>query len=304
MRAGGERRRPYGEPCDVNERMFVWPVEFLHLRADKGMVRARLIATLLIAAVALSAGACGGDSEAEPTAATTSTTTSATEDEASTDGSAQEQINAEDQALAESVVLQLEDFPTGWREETEDNGDEEDIFEACGISLSDFTVTGRAESPDLARGEATLATSFAAVFQPEAEAEQAFALVSGDEATACFQRYLEQQGPSEEGVSVKDVSVGTLSFPSIGDESAATKIVLTLEAEPDFGGDPVEIDTYTDIIWIRQANTVAGLVFFDVLTPFPDFEKEQLASTVAERMGADVDEIPTGTGANAETGLG
>lgn len=266
------------------------------------MVRARLIATLLIAAFALSAGACGGDSEAEPQAATTSTATSATSDEASTDGSAQEQINAEDQAFAKSVVFQPADFPSGWREETEDNGDE-DIFEACGISLSDFTVTGRADSPDFARGEATLATSFAAVFQPEAEAEQAFALVSGDEATACFQRYLEAQGPSAEGVSVKDVSVGTLSFPSIGDESAATRIVLTLEAEPDFGGDPVEIATYTDLIWIRQANAVAGLVFFDVRTPFPDFEKEQLATDVAERMGADVDEVPTGTGADGETGL-
>jgi hypothetical protein len=267
------------------------------------MVRSRTIVMVVTAAFALSAGACGGGSNAEPQAATTSVVTSASGDEGS-DASTQEQINAEDQAVAESVVFQPEDFPTGWREQPEASGDEEDIFEACGISLSDFTVTGRAESPDFARGDTTLATSFAAVFQPEAEAEEVFALVSGDEATACFQRYFEAQGTSQQGVSVKDVSIGPLSFASIGDESAATQIVLTLEAESDGGGDPVEVATYTDLVWIRQANVVSGLVFFDVSTPVPDFEKERLAADVAGRMGAEIDEMPAGTGADGETGLG
>jgi hypothetical protein len=36
------------------------------------------------------------------------------------------------------------------------------------------------------RGEATLATSLAAVFESDQGASQAFAVVSGDEFTACF----------------------------------------------------------------------------------------------------------------------
>jgi hypothetical protein len=115
----------------------------------------KTVAIVLLAIVA-SAG-CGGGSDND-------------------DGSAaQTAIEADAQERAESIVLQLSDFPDGWRASTPDEEDAEgqEKFRACiGVDYSNFTRTGDAESRDFAMSNAE-ALSEVVVFADEEEARAA-----------------------------------------------------------------------------------------------------------------------------------
>jgi hypothetical protein len=208
-----------------------------------------------LAALALGVAACGGGS-----------------DEGSQEAKTVIQEAAQERAGA--IVLTLADFPSGWRAEAD--SDEEEP-ECVGFDFSDLTVNGRGESPNFLRGEATLASSIAAVFATEEQAKAAFGRLANQKLADCFTDFIREQ--SDENVRVLDATSGELSFPSMGDRSAAYQIALELETE---GFTP---SAFVDLIFIQDERAVAVLFFLDVLTPFPDEEKETLARKVADRMG-------------------
>jgi hypothetical protein len=79
-------------------------------------------------------------------------------------------IDSEAQARAESMRLQLTDFPDGWRagEPSEEDEEADEAFRDCvGVDFSDFTVIGEASSDDFAMGETATAFSESKVFETE-----------------------------------------------------------------------------------------------------------------------------------------
>jgi hypothetical protein len=114
----------------------------------------RTLGFLLMAALAASAGCGGGGEAAAPTVATPSepgTTTGVTDSEA--------------EALAESMLLRLSDFPTGWRADPPD--EEEGACSGIDELGERYDLLAEAFSDTFAEGESTEAASTARLFHDE-----------------------------------------------------------------------------------------------------------------------------------------
>jgi hypothetical protein len=221
----------------------------------------RLRIAVLTVLPLLLASACGGGSD------------SGSGDEAL---KAQTQIDANDQQDAEEIVLRLADFPTGWRAEADDNGDDGAVGACLDVDFSDLTITGKADSDTFVKGNVPVVASVAAVYAEPEQAVTAFDRIATDELAACFSDYMEKQ--SDDDVTISDASFGKLGFPEMGDESAAYQIAIELEAS---GLTPT---AYVDLVFIQRDRALALLAFVDVFTPFDQQQKEDLAEAVADRM--------------------
>jgi hypothetical protein len=84
-------------------------------------------------------------------------------------------IQPQAQQRAESIVLELSDFPNGWRASpAEDTQDRADEFREClGADYSGSTINGEAESQNFAMGENAQAQSDSTVFESEQDAVDA-----------------------------------------------------------------------------------------------------------------------------------
>jgi hypothetical protein len=199
-----------------------------------------------------------------------------------TGGGAETVIEEEAQQRAEEIGLRLSDFPSGWRAQAAEEDEEgQERFRKCvGTNLSEFTVAGHATSDDFVRGDATEASSEVVVLADEEQADRSLDVLVGqmrsERLNDCVRDAYEQG--DNEGVELIEISTGELSFPDLAAESSAWQIELTVEA------DDVEVSAYLDIVFLREDRAIAQLMFLDVLTPFPDDEKEDLAGKVAERM--------------------
>lgn len=198
----------------------------------------------------------------------------------SAEGEASVSLVAADQARARRIVLQLGDFPPGWRATPNEDDQDEDVTKCFEWDASGLVVTGRAESDDFERGSSTGATSLAAVYESAADAERAYGQIADGRFADCVVEFL--SGQSDDDVTVTDVDVGRLSFPALGDESDARQIQLTVE--PAGQETSLTLTAYADLITIRRDRTVAFLVFADVLSPFSPETETELAAKVARRM--------------------
>jgi hypothetical protein len=115
----------------------------------------RTVAVFVLALCVAAASACGGNG-----------------DDAANARNAKRSIQDGAQGRAEAMVLELSDFPNGWRasphEEDKAGGDR--LRECQGVDYSALTITGEADSKDFAAEGSTEASSSATVFADEAEA--------------------------------------------------------------------------------------------------------------------------------------
>lgn len=183
-------------------------------------------------------------------------------------------INDADQARAESIVLRLSDFPSGWRAESSE-GDGSDKCRK--LSFSDLTLTGDADSDEFVEGDTTRAFSTAAIFQTTQQADRAFRRVSSDEFEKCLGDAV-KKGVASGDANVTDISYGRLSFPKLGDRSGAYQVVIELEA------DGLTPTVYVDAVVVLRARAISILAFADVFSPFDEETKESLARIIAQRM--------------------
>jgi hypothetical protein len=193
--------------------------------------------------------------------------------------------------------LRLTDFPSGWRAEapTEDEG-------CAGIQkLSDRygdDLLSHEDSQDFSQGENTTASSGAGLFADEATSSDALDYLEGsiqsDEFRKCLSDGVRQNAGS--GVTVGDITVGQVSFPTFGDRSSAWEVVIPFE----YHG--LSVTAYIDAVYMRQANALADVVFTDTLSSFDEQERERLTGIVAERMNRAVGgSSPTTTAEESES---
>ena len=139
------------------------------VRVTREMRRALVSVGILALTLGLLASGCGGSDDGDGGDADSG----ATGDERS----ATRDIRAEAQRRAEAIVLQLSDFPTGWRASAHESGPDtaNEFYECLGADYSRFTITGDADSQDFAMGESTHVESGVRVYETERDAEGAFA---------------------------------------------------------------------------------------------------------------------------------
>jgi hypothetical protein len=231
------------------------------------------MAAFVAIAVAASAG-CGGDGES-----------------AAKGTRAKRAIQTEAQARAESMVLELSDFPEGWRASAPDkDAAAEDRFRDClGSDYSALTLIGDAESKDFAKEEATI-SSDATVFASEEQAEEAGKEISdgmeGKGAEDCFrdvvEKSIKQESPETE---IDEVDVGELSFAAPGDiaEARAWQIAVSFHVKSG-AAKGLTPTAYIDFVVLREGDSLASLRSSDVLSPFDSELRDMLLRAVASRM--------------------
>jgi hypothetical protein len=237
------------------------------------VVRVPLVLAGVAIAMALVAPACGGG-----------------DGEGGGGREAERDIQADAQERAEAVVLQLSDFPDGWRATAPEEQDEDarnEFRECLGSDYSQFTIVGEAASDDFATGSSAEASSDSTVFATDAEAtaavEERAAELESESINECLQRFMQEAAEGE--VEVRDVETGELSFtapPGI-DDANAWQIAIAAEGVSGEGAG-VSVTTYLDLVLLREGDTVGQVETFDVLSPFDQELRDELIAAVADRM--------------------
>jgi hypothetical protein len=197
-------------------------------------------------------------------------------------------IQPQAQAKAESMVLQLSDFPNGWRaspsEDTQDGNEE--FYECLGVDFSEFTITGDANSQDFAMGESAEASSEAAVLQTAQDAALAMdeysSGMTSQTAEDCVSdllvRAIRENDPDQE-YEIGEIDLGELGFtPPDIQEGRAWQIAIPFEVQG------VSETVYLELAFLRQGTAVATVETQDVSEPFDPTLRDDLLEAVAARM--------------------
>jgi hypothetical protein len=251
----------------------------------------RFVAALsvtLVAAVAI--GACGGmgnDDEGDGPAA------------ADGDGQAAERaIESSAQERAESIVLQLSDFPDGWRASPSEEEDDGSEFRACiGADYSGLMIIGEASSDDFAMDDSSTVSSEAVVFASEHEAEEALATFAEGMASRAaqdcvadfFRQAIEEADETGTEFELGDISVGELSFtPPEVEEGRAYQVVIPFEVTSGTFEGATET-MYLESVVLRQGDAVAGIQTLGQSDPLDTELRDQLLRASGDRLSGSAD---------------
>jgi hypothetical protein len=199
---------------------------------------ARFLATTLAVFALAACGGGGDDDDAEPTA----------------DG------NDADVALAESVLLVLNDYPTGWTQDPEAEEEAEDPLEACGGPWDGETA--RVSGPTFfAPGEVPSINQTVVVF---ATAEQARAALAATRARfECGVDRINEGALDDDEFTAADASLSDLSWPAVGDQTAAFRLELELTARSDSNS----TDAFFDAVGFTVGRILVGVTGGDDSSP-------------------------------------
>jgi hypothetical protein len=234
-------------------------------------------ATALIVTVVLVGAACSGDGNGNGGSAR-----------------AKRAIQPKTQALAESMNLELGDFPPRWRASRAagDTASVEESRRCLGIDFSSLTILGEADSQQFAGPSTAEVSSRATVFLGAVQAEEAVDELAGgmdsDAAEGCVRdRIAEGLEGGNVDVAVGDVSVDELSLakPRSVDEAKAWRVSVSFDVESGAaaGQRPV---SYLDYVVMRDGQRVVVLNAYEVLKPLDANLRDRLLHTLARRMSA------------------
>lgn len=243
-------------------------------------------AAVLTATILIGCGGNGGDGTASD--AGTATPPDSRTEEPGTDSAAA-------RTAAESALLTLDDFPTGWTERPpeEDQGPDIELPAECDVlsEEEDFPGTlGDADSDEFHGPNDEEVTSSTTVFVDTESAEHVLRFLD-DFVNNCrepFQDAMEgylKQVASDEGPIEFDgfeVNIDRLSFPDHGDEQLALRISVNAESS-EF---PFPIEVYLDVIGFRLGRTTGGITFTSVSNTPDAGEEQRLLDLIEERLAA------------------
>jgi hypothetical protein len=202
----------------------------------------------------LVANACSGG-EPSPKATTVRDSATPTSEVATRD----------ERAIAESILLTVNDFPTGWAEETQ--SDEESPFDRCDPDKAPGNL-GEAETGDFSDGSDFTLSESVAVF--ETSAQVGFAIDRVEEVAQCFVEVVDDGDADNAEAEFTDPSFSQLSFPAKGDRSEAyrLKFRVQLRGQSGFG---TQGDVFFDLVFVRVGRVGVAIYAFDTFSaPDPD----------------------------------
>lgn len=226
---------------------------------------------LLISACGTSGGSSeGGKDETTTTKAETTTTVDA-------EGAAQDR--------ADSVDVELSDFPDGWDSAPADDPDEESPLNECDPALGDrSTQLARHATDDYSvgsfdAGDGVQFTARTVVFEDEAAAEAAVAPFSDPDVLSCIDDTLKSAYTSSgPGITVEgSLETGDADFGA--DETVALSATYTVSAD-----DGSSLDVQLGVLVMRTGDVATNII---VQTVDPDFDPNTLpVQKLADELNA------------------
>lgn len=190
-----------------------------------------------------------------------------------------------EQASATAALLTASDFPAGWAASSDNTGTPSPVDKCASAAKDhrDTLVTGDTFSDGTAAGVA----ESIAVYDSAASASAAIGVLNS--LASCVADAVNQGKLNSVGLTVSNAKQGQLSFPTMGDHSAAIRVVVT--AKDDKSG--ATVPAYIDVIWIISGRAAFSLVATSAVSPF---DVDQLTS-LAQKALARVQAQPSITGA-------
>jgi hypothetical protein len=253
--------------------------------------------TCLLAAVVVGAPACGGSTEGNGREAASEF-----------DPEPRRDIQPEAQKRAESIVLELSDFPEGWR--ASPSGDDRlvgaEVERCIGVDFSSLTLIGFAESKEFRKGDwngdlegdlYAASTSYAAasegwVFGSEEQAAGAIREYSegieSDAVDRCAHKRFESPTANDQGewrTELGRIAAGELSVtaPEV-DETRAWQIAVPFK-RTDREGVELSSRFQLDAVFLREGDMVALVRTQDnPVNAFDRVLRDKLLHEVADRM--------------------
>lgn len=184
-------------------------------------------------------------------------------------------------ALAQAILLTVNDFPAGWSEDTtaEDDEDEESPFDKCARDQNDGR-TGEAETGDFSPSNTPSISQTVVVYESPEKLNLALDQMTG--LVACMTSVMQDGGLDDDEFEVTDVKSGPVSFASIGDRTEAYR--LTAELSP--RDDGISVSFHIDIIYLSTDRVGMNLVGLDLFTPTDTSLLEGLANTAIGKAEA------------------
>ncbi|MEX1254911.1 MAG: DUF4352 domain-containing protein [Dehalococcoidia bacterium] len=183
----------------------------------------------------------------------------------------------EDQ-LAESMLLLLSDFPTGWAEEPE--SDEDSPFDDCTPDTPAGRM-GRAATGSFSSGGSDSISQSLATFETpdQANAAEDDRSSIGD----CLVEVVEAGRLDDQEAAYSDASFSPLSFPAHGDRTDAyrLKVHVAARGETGFGS---EADVYIDVVNVLIDRVGFAVQAQSVFSPFDSDELDGYVSLVESRV--------------------
>jgi hypothetical protein len=183
-----------------------------------------------------------------------------------------EAFTASDRAWAQRIVLKRSDLP-GWRASR--SPADETRCATFDPDMSDLTLTGKAESPDLERGP-LLVTSAAEIFRSEREAAVSFRRGARPQLIRCLHEAFRRGVGSQ--VSVRLVSGRVVAAPPVGDRRFAVRLVWTIT------GQGQTVRAYADLTGWDRGRASAAFAVFSVGEPPDRALERRLAGVLDRRM--------------------
>ena len=205
-------------------------------------------------------------------------------------GDPQYQVVQVDQDWASSIVLSASDMGTGWRQSSNDGATDGGSGDtACSSpDESDLTMTGGSSSPDFSRADGAYVSTSAIVWQ------------TADQAQADWDRNVQAGllsclAASAEASSTKKVRIVVagrkqLTYPALAARTAAFRLSLVFKTSIRVHKKLRKIavrGTYDFVaVGTGRATALMWALSFD-RSPLSDFNKQQWAMLMAQRMAVD-----------------
>lgn len=247
---------------------------------------ARVPACLLTLATLVTAG-CADEADGDDSSRADVATTQPAGDQRS------DAERQEDEAIAETALLTLDDFPAGWEAvPAEDNEVDDELradldrcVEVDDDGLDQDNPSARSPTFTSSNGEEVVAS--VSLTPSSGDARRALKILRSDAAPGCYAEALQAQiarnldsDELPEDVEVGEPTFNRISFESLGDGSVAFRATLPVSV----GG--FDVDLYADIVFVRVGRAGIQTTFQSEASPFDTDEAVRLTETVVERVSA------------------
>lgn len=246
----------------------------------------KTLAVLVMLGASLVTG-CGGDEGQKSTAGSKTP-------ESSTSSPAAEP-DPVDQAIAESALLTLGDFPAGWEAKPADEDDAEDdesqhrIADCLGVAYEDFydgDSGASADSKDFANENDDEIFNSVSVGADESRMKARFAIAATEKYRECTLEELRtvmKEAAAEEGdFEVGEASLNEISFDKFGDESTAFRVTIPVEAEG------MSLDVTLDLVLVRVGRAVTTVTAQSLLTSIDAAELSEYVKIATDRLASEL----------------
>ena len=207
------------------------------------------------------------------------------------------EVEGPDQEAAEAALLTLADFPAGWTEEPEEDGNDlgaesrRRVTECVGGEGEELLDLGGAlaESGNF-RGPDNEVVEESVAVVDEAVAEDFMARFGAAGVEECFADSMQQtmdefvsDPPDPSATFPPDATIGTVTAERLevapaGDELVAYRIVIPLSTQG------ITVDIVLDAVLVRSGRAVAAVSFQSVVSPFPSEDVEHYVDLAVERL--------------------